>query len=481
MPAKETHEDRLTPVVMASTMELAAAAETPPAADVALAVRGVSKAYRLYERPQDRLKEALFGRLGRHYGHDFWALRDVSFDVRRGEMFGIVGRNGSGKSTLLQIMAGIDRPTTGSIDVRGRVGALLELGSGFDPEATGRENVFMNGAILGVSTADITRRFDEIAAFADIGEFIDQPVKLYSSGMFVRLAFAVTTSLDPEILLIDEALAVGDVFFRQKCYGRLSALRDKGTSILLVSHAMGDIEQFCERALLLDHGRPLVIGPASEVVKHYYLLQQPASVGSARSAAAAVPDVARSTQDGAVDLTGVIQVSDGRARCTAIAVQDEAGRAQSSFEQGERAVFVYEFTLSPEASIEVPVGGLVIRNDRLVLVHGKSTLELPCDAPPAVTPGGRVRFVQSVQLGLAPGEYTVEFGFAAVPAESFRNRAILSHEELTTRVDRLCHLVAPVAIHVGLRRAGKPTQLLHHGVADLPGACTITALESAQE
>ena len=204
---------------------------------------------------------------------DFWALRHVSFEVAPGERFGVIGRNGSGKSTLLQMIAGTLAPTEGEITVTGRVAALLELGSGFNPDFTGRENVFINGAIHGLSREQVADRFDAIAAFADIGEFIDQPVKLYSSGMFVRLAFAVGTTIDADILLIDEALAVGDVFFRQKCYRRLDELRERGVSIVLVSHGLGDIEQFCDRALLVERGEALFVGPSVEAVKRYYLLE----------------------------------------------------------------------------------------------------------------------------------------------------------------------------------------------------------------
>src|SRR5262249_1944477 len=258
----------------------------------------VGKVYRLYDRPQDRLKHMLFSRIGRSYGREFWALRDVSFDVRRGDVLGIIGRNGSGKSTLLQIMAGILQPAAGEVRLWGRVAVLLELGSGFNPDCTGRENVLMNGAILGLSRAEIERRLDEIAAFADIGEFIDQPVKTYSSGMFVRLAFSVTTSLDADVLLIDEALAVGDVFFRQKCYQRLGALRARGVSIVLVSHALNEVEQFCQQALLLQAGRVVFQGSASEAVKRYYLVEQDSrlvTIPSAAGQAASSPRPAGTT------------------------------------------------------------------------------------------------------------------------------------------------------------------------------------------
>ncbi len=273
-----------------SSAEPDAAADRPSAAaEVLISLRDVGKIYRLYDRPQDRLKHMLFSRLGRPYGRDFNALHRVSLDVRRGEVIGIIGKNGSGKSTLLQIMAGILRPAAGEVRVNGRVAALLELGSGFNPECTGRENVFINAAILGVAREDIEQRLDEIIAFADIGEFIDQPVKTYSSGMFVRLAFAVTTSLDADVLLIDEALAVGDVFFRQKCYRRLDELRARGVAIVLVSHAMNEVEQFCQRAVLLDGGHVVFEGGATEAVKRYYLVQPGAPHGHAPSPSAAPP------------------------------------------------------------------------------------------------------------------------------------------------------------------------------------------------
>ena len=237
--------------------------------EFAIAVRDVSKCYHVYEQPSDRLKQALYPRLQRaagsaakSYYREFWALRNVAFNVRRGETMGIIGRNGSGKSTLLQLICGTLTPTAGEIETNGRIAALLELGSGFNPEFTGRENVFMNAAVLGLSDEEIAARYGSIVAFSEIGDFIEQPVKTYSSGMFMRLAFAVQAHIDASIVVIDEALTVGDVFFRQKCYARLEQLRDAGAAILLVSHSMPDIEQFCERAILLDHGNPRFIGPS---------------------------------------------------------------------------------------------------------------------------------------------------------------------------------------------------------------------------
>jgi len=235
----------------------------------AIVARGIGKRYMLYDRPHERLKHQLLWRFGRRFGREFWALRDVTFDVGCGEAVGIVGRNGSGKSTLLHVIAGTLAPTVGRIDVAGRVAALLELGSGFNPEFTGRENVFLNGAILGMSRAEIARRFDEIAAFADIGEFLDHPVKTYSTGMFVRLAFAVAVSVEPDVLLIDEALAVGDLRFQMKCLDRLRALQQRGVTIVLVSHSVDQVKRFCARCLWLDAGRVVMDGPAGLVADRY--------------------------------------------------------------------------------------------------------------------------------------------------------------------------------------------------------------------
>ena len=251
--------------------------------DPIISVLNVSKAYRMWESPASRLMVPLMetlakiglGAPGLKAGaakryRDFWALKNISFEVGKGEAVGIIGRNGSGKSTLLQLIVGTLQPTEGTVQVKGRVAALLELGSGFNPDFTGRENVHLNAAVLGLSRAEIDARFDDIAAFADIGDFIEQPVKTYSSGMMVRLAFAVQTAVEPDILIIDEALGVGDFFFQQKCAKRMRELRERGTTLLFVSHDMASVRDLCERALYLRKGKMEFWGESQNAIARYY-------------------------------------------------------------------------------------------------------------------------------------------------------------------------------------------------------------------
>jgi lipopolysaccharide transport system ATP-binding protein len=244
--------------------------------DIAIRVSNLSKCYQIYDTPRDRLKQFVLPRLRKvmgkstkQYFGEFWALKDISFEVKKGETVGIIGRNGSGKSTLLQLICGTLSPTGGSVETYGRIAALLELGSGFSPQFTGRENVYMNAAILGLSKKEVEERFDDIAAFADIGQFIEQSVKTYSSGMALRLAFAVNIMSTPQIMVVDEALAVGDMAFRAKCMTALTRLQDQGTTVLFVSHDIGALKSLCSRGVLLEKGAVEAIGSAGEVSERY--------------------------------------------------------------------------------------------------------------------------------------------------------------------------------------------------------------------
>jgi lipopolysaccharide transport system ATP-binding protein len=245
--------------------------------EVAISLRNISKVFKTYEKPSDRLLELMLPTKVRV--KEFWALQNISLDIPKGSTMGIIGRNGSGKSTLLQLVAGTLTPTSGELKVKGRVSALLELGSGFNPEFTGRQNVFFNGQLLGLNQTEIEDRFDQIAGFADIGHFIDEPTKTYSSGMFVRLAFAVAVNVDPEILIIDEALAVGDVVFQHRCMRRMRALMDSGVTTLFVSHDAGSIKTLCNSAVMLHEGKIIEMGDPNVVTINYLKLMTEIELG----------------------------------------------------------------------------------------------------------------------------------------------------------------------------------------------------------
>lgn len=260
--------------------------------DSAIRVEGLSKSYLISHQPRERyrtLREALSGGVARLVGarssdtnEEFWALRDLSFEVKQGERVGIIGRNGAGKSTLLKILSRITEPTRGRVTIAGRVASLLEVGTGFHPELTGRENIYLNGAVLGMTRAEIRRKFDEIVAFAEVERFLDTPVKRYSSGMYVRLAFAVAAHLDPEILIVDEVLAVGDAHFQKKCLGKMEEVGNSGRTVLFVSHSLPTVLRLCQRSVLLDGGRLAATGPSAEVIQTYL---------DTRSLADATPDL----------------------------------------------------------------------------------------------------------------------------------------------------------------------------------------------
>lgn len=341
----------------------------------AVEFQGVSKSYAIYNAPGDRLKELLsLNRLNRH--KNFWALHDISFEVKRGETFCVVGENGSGKSTLLQMVAGILHPTSGTVAVNGRVSALLELGAGFNPEFSGRDNVYLNGSILGLTTRQIDQRYKDIEHFAEIGPFINQPVKTYSSGMVVRLAFAVAINVDPEILLVDEALAVGDIYFRQRCMRKVHELRARGVTILFVSHAVSDVKAIGDRAMWLDHGRLIEIGEPEGVVSKYlaamtvkdstYLLRK-AGDGEMqpRSGPVHAPEVVETIPN--IDH----RFGDGRAEVIGIAVLDEQGRSLYTLDPGSR--ILVRISVRARQDLAMPIVGFMLRNQLGMDFSGTNT------------------------------------------------------------------------------------------------------------
>ena len=300
-------------------------------ANVMISLRNLGKFYPIYKRPQDRLKQALF-RGRRQYYKAFWALRNVTLDIERGQSVGIIGRNGSGKSTLLQMIAGTLSPTEGELHVRGRMAALLQLGSGFNPEFTGRENVLMNATILGLSRREIEERYDDIVEFADIGEYIDQPVKTYSSGMYARLAFAVAVSVDPDILIVDEILAVGDIGFQQKCVARMRQMRENGLTFLFVSHSPDSVRSICQKALFLSEGQPVFYGPAEKAVNLYLNHVR----NQANAEALKAQDHLKTPIAFQNEVQGQMRYGTGHVQIQQVDVLNEQGESARAFHFGER-------------------------------------------------------------------------------------------------------------------------------------------------
>lgn len=357
--------------------------------DYAIEVNGLGKCYQIYDKPSDRLKQMLM-RGRKQYYKEFWALKDVSFKIKKGETIGIIGRNGAGKSTLLQMLCGTLNPSIGEIQTNGRLAALLELGAGFNPEFTGRENVHISAALHGLSDADIEERFDNIAAFADIGDFIDQAVRTYSTGMFVRLAFSVQVHLEPDVFVIDEALAVGDQRFVQKCYRKLEELKNRGTSLLFVSHDTTAIKMLCDRAIWIHEGKLRKIGNASSVVDAY----RNWSDGISESVAATVvADAIEKKQQNIV-------VSKTR-------LFSEDGQETSSLTHGEQTTLCIEMQ-----NLRLPIGtairaGFSVRNNRGVEIFGSNTTDarVVIESP---APGSKLSLDAKFEFPLlAGGIYTM--------------------------------------------------------------------------
>lgn len=440
--------------------------------ELSIDVKGLSKRYEIYTQPADRLKQMILPRVRRWarrperaYFNEFWALRDVGFEVKRGETVGIVGRNGSGKSTLLQMICGTLTPTLGSITVKGRIAALLELGSGFNPEFTGRENVYLNAAVLGLSREEIDNRFDAIAAFADIGDFIEQPVKTYSSGMQVRLAFAVAINVDPEILVVDEALSVGDELFQRKCFARIETIRSNGATILFVSHAAGTVIDLCDHALLIDAGELLSIGTPKLIVSRYHkLLYAPSgdaaairqeirqagqharaegdrphgAAGGTAGAAGDKPEAPREeeTYDPGLIPSSTVEFAARGARICEPALWTFGDRQVNGLLRGRR--YRYRFNVAFSRPLYYVRFGMLIKSITGLPICGTMSEPRIMDGREIVKPGQTARVEYAFDCMLNPGVYFMNAGVFGVeePGQA---------ETLLHRIaDAICFRVLPI-------------------------------------
>lgn len=400
-------------------------------ANIAIRVQDLSKCYQLYDRPQDRLRQFVLPRLARavgqaprSYHREFWALRDVSFEVKRGETVGIIGRNGSGKSTLLQMICGTLNPTAGNIQTNGRIAALLELGSGFNPEFTGRENVYLNAQILGLSREEVDARFDDIVAFADIGDHLDQAAKTYSSGMFVRLAFAVAANVTPDILIVDEALAVGDIRFQIKCQRKFNEIRDAGKTILVVSHSSSDITRLCNRAIWLDGGQMRGMGAAKSVVNEY-LAWMVHDVGAQQASATDGPDTQHVLQAQLPPVPASASATgEGGAKVLGIGLFDAQDRLQAVLDGPQRVKIRYTAAVSQD--ILKPYVTFQVIDKKGMVVFGSSNVMAGEDYPP-VEAGGMIHVAFEFDFPeIANGEYVISTGINdGIPGQCLRHQYII--------------------------------------------------------
>jgi lipopolysaccharide transport system ATP-binding protein len=450
-------------------------------------LQALSKSYRLWHRPYERLFYGMWnqvpafapgwlrrtaGSQKAHLGEEVFALSEVTLSISKGESVGIIGRNGSGKSTLLHLIAGVLQPTSGSAKINAkRVTALLELGSGFDPNFTGRQNVLLHGSVLGLSEEENLARVDEVVSFSEIDEAFDWPVKTYSSGMAVRLAFASSISARPDLLIVDEALAVGDIFFQQKCFQKIRELVEKGVTILLVSHDMRSIGEFCEHTLLLHQGKSVYFGPSNQAINEYYrLTKPPVSVEGATGQAvhessvdsADLPDSGPALEPIPEEKTGP---ADGAARFIGFALLDDRREPCRVFRQGSWVTIVFDLKVFND--IENVSAGIMLRDDRGSFLHGKYHFQADFAGLRSCRAGEVVRWSVSMRALLSAGQYTISLDLVRIPAHAIRNGK-LSFADYDQNYERISVAAAIGAFGVTFDTGRPGSEFSHIGVFDLP-------------
>jgi len=412
--------------------------------EIAIKIENLTKSYKLYEKNSDRLKEALGLSKQKRY-HEKLALNNINLDIYKGETVGIIGTNGSGKSTLLKIVTGVLNPTSGSVNVKGHISALLELGAGFNMEYNGIDNIYLNGMMIGFSEEEIKKRMNAILEFADIGEYVYQPVKTYSSGMFVRLAFALAINIDPEILIIDEALSVGDVFFQAKCYHKFEEFKKQGKTILFVSHDLSSISKYCDKAVLINQGVKLGEGSPKEMIDIYKQVLVGQYKPSQKEAVNLLDDdeireLAGKTSDAADALVGtkyegkksakdkakekdmtmknpnLLEYGDGKVKISNFFIADENGLKVSSIQKGKDCTITMEVEFNED--IEAPIFAFTIKNILGIEITGTNTMFEKAFLEP-VKKGDKKKISFSQKMDLQGGEYLISFGVTGYENEKF--------------------------------------------------------------
>ena len=451
-----------------------------------ITVTNLGKSYWLYPSMKRRLLGCFLdpSRLG---AHSFRALSGLTFELYPGEAIALIGKNGAGKSTALQVLAGITPPTEGGFQINGRVCALLELGSGFNPEFTGRQNIALAGMLLGLTREQIREEEQNIIDFADIGEYIDQPVKFYSSGMFVRLAFAVAVAGQPDLLIVDEALAVGDIFFRQKCYARLREMREKGMAVILVTHSQGDVTEFCDRAILLEQGRQTYIGDPAEAMLRYYLSMQGAGDAS-KAKNVRKPETVADEPVTAMESSirpwphleqHFMVVPLEKQKCVSGAslvrycLTDADDTPTVVFIQGSVMKVYCEYRV--EFPVEIPTTGVTIWSSSGIAMHSKGTGLMGITCKPITQVPAIIYTCHEITMDIACGEYTLSYGLGSINPEFFAKKEYCGYENWEGGTRRLANVVnfSPISIILPFTRS--PSRVNNFGLIDLPVKASLVA------
>lgn len=449
--------------------------------DPVLQVENLGKCFKIYRNPWDRVREWMSPKK-RIYHEPFWSLRNVSFEVRRGEFLGIVGENGAGKSTLLKMITGVLKPTEGSYRLNGKVLSLLELGTDFNFELSGRSNAIYSAELLGFPPGYVQSRMNEIEAFSGLGEFFDRPMKLYSSGMKARLAFSLFAFLECDVLILDEVLAVGDIFFQQKCYARLEELIKQQVTIILVTHQLDVVQQYCKEAILLHQGQIIFQGEPRKAIVQFHQLRTGYLNPAARSVVRMKSLLTTLEEPKAFfwasdnSFVAVESPDAKEAQLIRYAICNQEGTFSTVFEQGEQAYLCCEFLL--KESIEMPIVSVMITNKFNTLIHAKGTHQHQAIVPQWVNRGDTIRFCRSIELNIAPGQYVLGFALVTLPSHLYERLDELPQSEINQQI-KICDVYEKVGTFHVKQHYGF-NQHSHFGICNLPGECQIQALRELE-
>lgn len=459
--------------------------------EVVLKVDNLGKTFKIYPSAWGRIKEWLtLGR--RSYHKDFEALKDVSFEVRRGGFLGIIGPNGAGKSTLLKIITGVLEPTAGAYQASGKVLSLLELSGGMDNDLSGRENIIRSAQLLGFPDSYFEERMEQIAEFAELGDFFDQPLSVYSSGMRIRLAFSMFAFLECDVLILDEVLAVGDIFFRQKCYARLEELIKQNTAIVFVTHSTGSVSRYCDDVIVLNKGEVYFHGVADRAVQKYFQIKEDSGIRLSVRDTYMEEDYLSGSDARNLTVHSIIDWpsdevfinsplpkthSHKNAVLTHLAVCDEQGQPRRVFKQGEKVCFYFAF--QARETMGAPVSGLNFMTVQNLLIHSKNSLQHNATVPLKIQPGGRIRFKQVVKLDVAPGQYIFNLSLSTLHPEDYTQLDTFSQEEFREKLVPVIR-VKPAGVIEVLPQNGNRARGIHGGLCNLAGEMNFQFLNKDQ-